>query len=200
MNPAYTFSPAFPGPYRVSAELPECRSSREPHRSGAAGRDGRCELQVGQTVTQVEVQDVTPMVTTEPDPGPHPGAAANRATPGERQELSGVSGHGARHRFHRHRAGLWDANEHQHDAVRWRSGERSLGRMGFRPRSRSGRSPGNARRDQQLVGEVRPPSDGSPQQQERHEPVPRRAVRNDPQQRNRRRPPAGRTRSPKLRI
>ena len=50
----------------------------------------------------------------------------------------------------------------------------------------------NARRDEQLLRKVHPSDDGYSDQQERHERVPWRVVRNQPQQRLRRRaPPAG---------
>ena len=63
----FVFPGVFPGPYRIEVEFPghaevskptsRCRRSRMPSVDVI--------LQVGQTTTQVEVQDVTPMVTTE---------------------------------------------------------------------------------------------------------------------------------------
>src|SRR5215831_8358912 len=62
---AYVFPGVFPGPYRVTAEVPGMQKY-EATLTVQAQQDAAVDvtLQVGQTVTQVEVQDVTPMVTT----------------------------------------------------------------------------------------------------------------------------------------
>src|SRR5436309_5523367 len=58
----YVFPGVFPGPYRVSAELPGMQKF-EGTLIVQAQQDATVDvtLQVGQTVTQVDVQDVTPM-------------------------------------------------------------------------------------------------------------------------------------------
>src|SRR5215468_3181525 len=61
----YVFPGVFPGPYRLTAESPGMQKY-EANLTVQAQQDATVDitLQVGQTVTQVEVQDVTPMVTT----------------------------------------------------------------------------------------------------------------------------------------
>jgi hypothetical protein len=62
---AYVFPGVFPGPYRLTAESPGMQKY-EGNLTVQAQQDATVDvvLQVGQTVTQVDVQDVTPMVTT----------------------------------------------------------------------------------------------------------------------------------------
>ena len=116
MNPVCTCFPGvFPGPYRLSVESPGMQKyEADLHRPGAAGCDDRRDLAGGpddhaggSSGRHADGHHV------EPDAGPHARAAAHRTASGERQELSGVPGHRARHRFHRHRAGLWHAHQHQ---------------------------------------------------------------------------------------
>ena len=67
MKPAFTCFPAyFPGPYRIEVEFPGMQKF-EANLTVQAQQDPSVDviLQVGQTTTQVEVQDVTPMVVTE---------------------------------------------------------------------------------------------------------------------------------------
>src|SRR5262245_10652628 len=61
----YVFPGVFPGPYRLTAESPGMQKY-EGNLTVQAQQDATIDVvfQVGQTVTQVDVQDVTPMVTT----------------------------------------------------------------------------------------------------------------------------------------
>src|ERR1051325_8106958 len=61
----YVFPGVFPGPYRITAESPGMQKY-EGNLTVQAQQDASIDvvLQVGQTATQVEVQDVTPLVTT----------------------------------------------------------------------------------------------------------------------------------------
>src|SRR5690349_2887206 len=62
---AYVFPGVFPGPYRLTAESPGMQKY-EGNLTVQAQQDATVDvvLQIGQTVTQVDVQDVTPLVTT----------------------------------------------------------------------------------------------------------------------------------------
>src|SRR5262245_53121732 len=62
----YVFPGVFPGPYRISVESPGMQKY-EANLVVQAQQDAAVDvtLQVGQTATQVEVLDVTPMVTTD---------------------------------------------------------------------------------------------------------------------------------------
>src|SRR5207302_7183786 len=63
---AYVFPGVFPGPYRISAEFPGMQKF-EANLTVQVQQDLGVDmiLQVGQTTSRIEVQDVTPMVTTE---------------------------------------------------------------------------------------------------------------------------------------
>ncbi len=119
------------------------------HYSGPTGRDYRCVVagepddHASRSPGRRPVGD-----NHKPYTRAYPRAAAYRTTAGERQELSSVPGDRAWHRFYRDPTSVRDAHEHVSDAFRRRSGQRSLGRMGFRPCSRFGCSPGVARRDE----------------------------------------------------
>src|SRR6266496_715875 len=62
----YVFPGVFPGPYRIAVESPGMQKY-EANLTVQAQQDASIDvvLQVGQTVTQVEVQYVTPMLTTD---------------------------------------------------------------------------------------------------------------------------------------
>ena len=61
----YVFPGVFPGPYRLTVESPGMRKY-EANLTVQAQQDATVDvgLQVGETVTQVEVKDVTPLVVT----------------------------------------------------------------------------------------------------------------------------------------
>jgi hypothetical protein len=61
----YVFAGVFPGPYRLTVESPGMQKY-EANLTAQVQQDATVDvvLQLGQTVTQVEVKDVTPLVTT----------------------------------------------------------------------------------------------------------------------------------------
>ena len=119
-------------------------------------------MEVGQTPTQVEVRDVTPLVRQrQRDARPFAGAARIEQIPvngrGYQAFLAtvpGIDSTGIR-------ASVWDADQHQHDDLRRRSGKRSLGGLGLWTRARTGRPAGDPRGGKQFVREIYAPDDDS---------------------------------------
>ena len=191
-NGFFAFPGVVPGNYRLIAEV-----------AGMASFEATVTVQVQQVAqvdvvmsvaglaTEVQVADVTPVVVADaPTIGPRARAPAHRAVAAERPQLQPVAEHGAgRDRFGRPR--LRHARRIGRPDRRWRGGRGpELGHLG----SGCKRSPGIGRgvqgRDQQLLGQVRAAPYGRGLHAQRHQPTPRFALRDPPEQFDRQGAPA----------
>ena len=178
-----------------SRRSPGCSTSREcsPCRcSRTLSSTSRCRS--SQTATSVEVHDVTPMVRMDsPIAGPRARAQTHRATADQRTRLSGVARRPCRASTPPAAFRLMACARARTRCCSTARHQRSLGRLGLRPPS------GSRRRWKSSRSRLTTPRRSSPGpttvdhvQPQRHQPVPRRAVRNQSQQRLwRRAPPPG---------